>query len=298
MKKLTLAALSAIGFTIALGGCIDTRTVPVDYGPQVEAAKIIDALNTPTENMDPTAIQLGEFVAAEVTQDIALGASYSIVGDVGKTVTTREEDSLRIIYGGITHEISYKQDGTYQKTSKEGDFLCVSKVAGGCGEDLTSASTPASAAIPLKTEAVNERNPSIFEPLTPVRSQSALKSFGFVQPAKVLAAAAATTQAPTYHHLKTWITRERPPIRVQQSNNCEGIAGCLINLHHIEFDEVYWDKPEGTKVHYEVTMSPDVPFLSRNMGTCQSLLVDIGDNGSNILLKQCTNVFDFAFKLE
>jgi hypothetical protein len=72
----------------------------------------------------------------------------------------------------------------------------------------------------------------------------------------------------------------------------------LINVHHVAFDEVYWDNPRGDRVHVEAAVSSDVPYLSRNLSLCQSLLVKVGDDGSNVLLKQCSNVFDFRFKDE
>ncbi len=289
----TLLTLALPFLIFVLTGCIDTRTAPVEYGAKASPVDIIEALNKPIENMYATDIKVGEFVAMETTQDLAYGAVFNLIGDSGATITDRREDANRVVYTGVLNELQYNQDGSYAQTIKEGDVLCASKVQCACGEckapEEASKSAPALANKPLMPSIARDTLVS-----KPTGKDSA-KSLGYTEPNKVLSLAAASA-APSYHHFSTWVTKEVPPKRVRNQPNCLGIPGCMINVYHVNFDQVEWaSDPRGNKVHVEATLSPDVPYLSRNLSTCQTLLVNIGDSGSNILLKQCSNVFDFRY---
>ena len=284
---------------LLVAGCIDTRSAPVDYGAQSDPQGILDALNKPTQNLKATDIQVGEFVAMETTQDLALGASFNIVGDTGATITDRTEDNDRVVYNGVLKQLTLQSDGTYAKTARDGEILCASKTACACGECSTTEASKTQSFVGVKAEPIAPAIPRS----TLVTSQSAgaqsVKNLSYTQPDKLLSmAAAGAASGPTYHRFSTWKTSERPPDYVASQPNCLGIPKCLINVFHVTFDEVYWDTPKGNKVHIEASVSPDVPYLSRNLSTCQSLLVNVGTDGSNILLKQCSNVFDFRFKGE
>ncbi len=294
--------LRLILMTVALlvAGCIDTRSAPVEYGAQSDPQAILDALNNPTQNLKATDIKVGEFVAMETTQDIALGASFNIVGDTGATITDRTETTDRVLYNGVLKQLTLQSDGTYEKTARDGEILCASKSPCACGECTSNAAAPKSQSfIGVKAQPIA---PAIARS-TLITSQStgiqSVKNLLYTQPDKLISlAAAATSAGPTYHRFSSWKTSERPPANVSSQPNCLGIPNCLINVFHVTFDEVYWDTPKGSKVHVEAMVSPDVPYLSRNLSTCQSLLVNVGTDGSNILLKQCSNVFDFRFQGE
>lgn len=289
-----LVALAAL----LLAGCIDTRTAPVEYGAQVDPSAILQALNTPTQNMHATDIQVGEFVALRTTQDLALGASFAVVGDTGATITAKNEDSDRVVYSGVLHDLTYQQDGTYTKVSREGEIFCASKTpcsCGECGDQTAAESKPALATEPL---APSMQKPTVVTKSRTARSAAA-SSLSYTSPDKLMTQAvgtAAAAAAPTYHRFSTWMSKEAPPANVRAEPNCLGIANCLIDVYHVVFDEVFWDEPHGNKYHIEARISPSVPYLSRNLSTCQSVLVNIGTSGSNILLKQCTDVFDFRFR--
>ena len=289
----TLLTLALPFLIFVLTGCIDTRTAPVEYGAQASPIDILNALNKPTEHMTATDIKVGEFVAMETTQDLAYGAVFNLIGDSGATITDRREDANRVVYAGVLNELNYNQDGSYAQTIKEGDVLCASKTPCACGEckppESASKTAPALANKPLMPSIARDTL------ITKPTGQDPAKSLGYTEPGQVLSLAAASA-APTYHHFSTWVTKEAPPARVMKQPNCLNIPGCAINVTHVNFDQVDWrTDPLGNKVHVEATLSPDVPYLSRNLSTCQTLLVNIGDTGSNILLKQCSNVFDFRF---
>lgn len=315
-----IAGFSAWSLALVLVGCIDTKTMPVEYGAESDPNAILSAINKPIEHMNATDIKVGEFVAMATSQDIALGQSVSDVGITGATITSKAEDSDRVIYSGVLHQLTQQQDGSYTKVSREGEILCASKAPCACGE-CDGASSPSSAgssfigvkAEPLMpepqkktigTESIVSKSlvgpTSTGKPGALSRREAAAKSLrGYMNPEDVLKSAATTVAVyPTYHNFSTWVTRERPPERAASQPNCLGIPSCLINVHHVVFDEVYWDTPRGDRVHVEASVSPDVPYLSRNIGLCQSLLVKVGEDGSSVLLKQCSTVFDFRFKDE
>ena len=285
------ALLGLLGLLLA--SCIDTRTAPVDYGAQVDPNAILEALNKPVENLSAANIQVGEFVAMRTTQDLAYGASFSVVGDTGVTITDRNEDANKVVYSGVLHDLAYQQDGSYTKTSKEGEILCASKVAcacGECGDQSASATTTNLASDPL---APAMQAPTVVTKAG--RSQNLLKNMTYTSPLKLVTQAAAAAPVPTFHRFSTYKTSQRPPGSTSTEPNCLGIPGCMIDVYHVTFDEIFWDSPQGNKYHIEAQLSPDVPYLSRNMSTCQSVLVNVGTSGSNVLLKQCSYVFDFRF---
>jgi hypothetical protein len=322
-----IAGFCAWSFALVLVGCIDTNTMPVDYGAEADPTEILSAINKPIENMKATDIKVGEFVAMATSQDIALGQSVSDIGITGATITDKAEDGDRVIYSGVLHQLSLERDGTYSKVSREGQILCASKTPCACGE-CDASSEPSSSgssfigvkAEPLMPEpqkktigsesivsksligptSVGQPGELSREALSTLseRRTAVVKSLrGYSEPTKLLETAASVVY-PTYHHFSAWVTKERPPAGVASEPNCLGIPSCLIDVHHVVFDEVYWDNPRGDRVHVEASVSPDVPYLSRNLGLCQSLLVKVGSDGSNVLLKQCSNVFDFRFQAE
>jgi hypothetical protein len=324
------AGFAAWSTALILVGCIDTKTMPVEYGAQSDPNAILTAINKPLENMKATDIQVGEFVAMSTSQDVALGQSISDIGYTGATITDKSENTDRVVYSGVLHQLTLERDGTYSKVSRDGEILCASKTPCACGE-CSASSTPSSAgssfigvkAEPLMPEPKKKTigteslvSKSLVGPTSTgepgALSRAAVSSLnerralitkslhGYSEPTEIIktAAAAAAPAVPTYHNFSSWVTREPPPANVASQPNCIGIPSCLINVHHVTFDEVYWDTPKGDRVHVETSISPDVPYLSRNLELCQSLLVKVGTDGSSVLLKQCSNVFDFRFKQE
>ena len=300
-KRVTMrigAAAMVAAWTVVflLVGCIDTRTMPVEYGAKSDPEAIITALNKPIENMKATDVKVGEFTARETIQDVALGQSISAVGLTGATITEKAEDADRMIFSGVLHQLDLQADGTYSKVSREGQIMCASKTACACGEcDSTGGNQSSS------TSFIGSKEEQLVPPIE--KKTLATKALsGYATPVALIKSMAASSAAeptlPTYHQFSTWVTRESPPSNVASVPGCLGIPQCLINVYHVNFDEVYWDQPKGQKVHVEATVSPDVPYLSRNLTLCQSLMVNVGKDGSAVLLKQCSNTFDFRFEAE
>jgi hypothetical protein len=258
-KKFVLAALSVA----ALSGCIKGADVDkTDFGPEEKIEDVSNALSKPTEGMNPLDIKVGEFFAIEDTQELAGGAAFAILKDTGATITGKTEDSTHVMFSGVIHEATYQNDGSVSKVSREGNLLCVSKVQGGCGEE----------------------------------SSSSVKTLAFTSPEKLLSQAVNTKAVrQTFHKLTTSVQQVQPPARVRARPNCLGIPNCLITIHRIGFDQVIWEDEKPTRVHIDAVMSADVPYLSRNLSTCYTAVADVDSSTGGVLVKQCSNIFDFKF---
>ncbi|MES2965192.1 MAG: hypothetical protein V4760_15000 [Bdellovibrionota bacterium] len=249
---------------MALTGCIAAEDgAPVDYGPQVSVASINEAIMTPIEGMDPLNIKLGEFRAIENSQEIVGIPGRNLLSAQGVTITARDEKPDHIDFTAVITDVEYKNDGTFDKVSREGP-VCVSKVYGACGED------------PI-----------------PSPGSTAIKAFSSPV-AYIENTVKALSSTLTFHRLKTSTAIVGVPAEVAARPNCGGVANCQMTIHKIGFDQVEWENGKATKIHVDVVMSNSVPYLSNQLQACFTGLVAVG-NTSDVLVKQCSTVFDFRF---
>lgn len=277
--KIQALILAAPIFALSLSSCIrGADALPLNLGPEEDVQKVADAISKPTESMSPLNIQVGEFFAIEETQELAAGASSSVLNDTAATITAKDEDANRIIFTGVINEATYESDGTVSKVSREGNLLCVSKVTGGCGEEASQSSTAESAAGISQTQALLKK----------------MSEAG--TPEKVLKTALTTTGTKTtYHHLQTSVANVNPPARVRAQPNCLNIPNCQIKVHRVSFDQVLWENGKPNIVHIDALLSSEVPYLARNISTCYSAVANVESATGGILVKQCSNIFDFRF---
>lgn len=104
-----------------------------------------------------------------------------------------------------------------------------------------------------------------------------------------------TNERVTYHNLKTSVKYEKPPALVASQPNCLGIPNCEIKVHRVEFDMVFWEAGQPDRVHWEMAMSPDAPYLAAILDKCVTGLAGIGTGQSKILVKQCKPVLNFRY---
>lgn len=88
-----------------------------------------------------------------------------------------------------------------------------------------------------------------------------------------------------------------PPLSVQQKENCGGIPNCEINKVKVSFYRTFDDEDlDGNairnKMLYDVTISSDVPYLSKIMEMCQQGIVEI-DKKTKIYARICDRTVDF-----
>lgn len=258
-------AVIAILLVLGITGCIPREDgAAVEYGPQVAVSEINGAITNPIKDMDPLNIKIGEFRLLETSQEIVGIPGKNLLAAQGVTITARDEKADHIDFTAVITDVNYKNDGTYDKVSREGP-VCVSKVYGACGED-------------------------------PVPSPGSMAIKAFSSPVTYIEnTVRALTSTLTFHRLKTSSAVVDVPSEVAARANCGGVAGCKMTIYNIGFDQVEWVNGKGTKIHVDVVMSPSVPYLSNQLQACFTGLVPVGGT-SDVLVKQCSTVYDFRFE--
>ena len=98
----------------------------------------------------------------------------------------------------------------------------------------------------------------------------------------------------SFYNVKFNVTKELAPQGVVDQG-CQGMPSCEIRVFNVEFQQklLY---PDGEEALYfkQLKISPDVPFLARDLSYCISLAVDIGD--TSVPIKQCLEVRNFGKK--
>jgi len=312
---LVLVLLIPFMFT-QMGGCQGQEdTVPLNLGPAISAEEIDKAIGEPLKDATPLSIQLGEGFIYSETQELGVGGAYAVISDTSQTVIERTESATEILMTLIEHKQVYS-NGNVQKTSTEIP-LRIDKIAAlqasnigleadasllmfGPGRVLPSIERMIADAAP--TTSLNASSAklrpeiqSLFRERTPHALLSALR-------ARILKAQSATGEtvstmadSVTYHGLKTSMTIEAPPELVQKRENCAGLPDCKLRVYNIEFDMVFWDKGKPDRVHWNLAMSPDAPYLAGLLNKCVTGLAPLGGNQGEILVKQCMPVVDFRF---
>jgi hypothetical protein len=315
---LVLVLLIPFMFT-QMGGCQGQEdTVPLNLGPAISAEEIDKAIGEPLKDATPLSIQLGEGFIFSETQELGVGGAYAVISDTSQTVIERTESATEILMTLIEHKQVYS-NGNVQKTSTEiplridktaalqasgatitndvGPEADASLLMFGPGRLLPSIERMVAEATPVTASGAKFRPEiqSLFRERSPHALLSALR-------ARILKAQSATGEtvstmadSVTYHGLKTSMTIEAPPELVQKRENCAGLPDCKLRVYNIEFDMVFWDKGKPDRVHWNLAMSPDAPYLAGLLNKCVTGLAPLGGNQGEILVKQCMPVVDFRF---
>lgn len=115
--------------------------------------------------------------------------------------------------------------------------------------------------------------------------------FGYIYP--LLAPSGVTN---TFHNVKLDTAIERLPDGVVEQG-CPGRDSCNIRVYNLEFYQKMLLKNGVERILYhQYKVSPDVPFLARDLSYCISQSVDL--SGTPIAVKQCIEVRNFGQKNE
>jgi hypothetical protein len=100
----------------------------------------------------------------------------------------------------------------------------------------------------------------------------------------------------TCHNLSVTQGMRTPPTGIASLPNCGGIPNCQISFKKVAFDIVVNTTDSNGNGHQdkyiqELTMSPDVPFMSRLLEYCQQALVPT--NTQKVLVKICNRVQNY-----
>ena len=258
-----LAAVTPL-IIFVLSSCLKAEEdAQVAVGDGTTASEVSTALTDSLGSASPLSIRQGEFVHIETYQKISDGPKF-VTRDTGLTVIDRIEDGDLVRLNVAVEIVEYSSDG-------ESDTLLV--------EDevyIANDATPAEvAAANLKLASVEY---SIFNDT--VYTQN---SFSVCSPF--------ADENVSYHNLKRSVVSEPVPDAVIDSEYCGGSSDCNINVHKVEYDQVFWNGDEGIKIHCAFKYSQAVPYLAQQLEQCFTGVVKVDDR--SLLLTECSVVRNF-----
>jgi hypothetical protein len=292
-----LLALLIPFLIFALVGCTsDYNGEPVDYGPEVPIANVINALKLPSKDIDPTKMKEGAFVHFQTVQVIGANEIYSVIADTGQTIKKREETDAQVTFSLEEEKYSYKQGQKPDHLVRDFNLIF----------DKPTKSPVGSTEVPVDPSASASALSSALAPLVAGSKAASGLVSGEVSGGPVVNAQEVKV---TYHNLRTSLSQVAPPAGVASKAGCLGLPQCLMTLHNVSFDQVAWN-PSGPpdRIHFEFAVSPHVPqHAGFNMSalfpyypglfkSCVTLMVSIGDGHSKTLLNECQEVVDFLFE--
>lgn len=298
--QLVLVLLLPFLFT-QTGGCQgQDDTLPLNLGAEVSPRQLDAAISKPLEKSDPVSIKLGEAFVVSETQELGAGAAFAIVSDTAQSVIERIENTAEIFLTVIETKQKYI-NGDVQKSSTEIPYRIekAAKPASPVTTNATPNATDNVGAANFRPEVESMlRNVAPMSFLNAIREREARQNDQKNAPQNAINAKNGVdifAEKVTYHGLKVVVSQDNPPPAVQQARSCLGIPNCKITVHHIDFDMVFWhgDKPE--RVHWELALSPDAPYLAAMMNKCVSGLAKLADNQGDILVRQCLPVINFRY---
>lgn len=291
--QLVLVLLVPFLFT-QMGGCQgEKETYAVNLGPEVSAEQLDSALAGPLANTTPTSIKLGEGFIVSETQELGAGAAFAVVSDTSQTVVERQEDATQILLTVIEHHQKYV-NGQVEKTSTEIPYR-IEKNPSATEASLTNTApatpseTPSSKFRPEVDKMLHQSTPTAL--LAAVREQAKTNAA-----LKTLSGDSGSNSKVTYHGLNVVVSKEAPPDLVQKQPGCLGIPDCKITVHRVGFDMVFWENGQPERVHWDIAMSPEVPYLASMLNKCVTGLAALSGNQGNILVKQCVPVVFFRYE--
>lgn len=294
---LVLVLLLPFLFT-QMGGCQSEKDVlAVNLGPEVTAEQLDDAISKPLAETQPSSIKLGEAYVVSETQELGVGAGFAVLSDTVQTVIERTENAAEILLTVIETKQKYT-NGDVQKTSTEIPYR-IEKSAAPSDSAMQSLAPPETTTGSANS-AANEAAKMRPEVETILRDRNPLGLIAAIRARKIASAQfeseAETSEAKvTYHGLKVSVAKEPPPKLVQQAANCLGIPDCQITVHRVSFDMVFWDAGKPDRVHWDLVMSPDAPYLAAMLDKCVTGIAKLGGNQGEILVKQCLPVLNFRY---
>ncbi len=295
---LVLVLLLPFLFT-QMGGCQgESDTLPLNLGPEVTATELDRAITKPLETTNPTSIKLGEAFVVSETQEIGAGTAFAILSDTVQSVIERTENTAEILLTVIETKQRYI-NGEVQKTSTEVPYR-IEKAPPPSPVQVTAQSVPSpentiatSAKLRPEVEAMlNERTPLGL--LSLIRKRE-IASVATRDAAQAQSGVEAMSDRVTYHGLKVSVAKESPPEPVQQAAGCLGIPECKLTVHRVSFDMVFWKGDKPDRVHWDLAMSPEAPYLAAMLNKCVTGLAKLSDNQGDILVRQCLPVVNFRY---
>lgn len=283
----------------------------VNYGPEASNAELNKALVGPMQDLNLDSLSVGQFVHFSTTDILAGGQVNQVESDTGQTIVAREEMTDVTQLSVVQNKYVYGNSAP-EKASTEFQ-LNIARADPAPAQSPSPSQAPSPSPAPAAPLIANRLEWLRNSPNAGEALRRNLQSFTVSKLNEIRARAAlqpmATNTPATIHRLRTWEAMEAAPALVKAQPGCLGIPNCQIRVRHVQFDQVTWDKPEGSRVEFDLAMSPDVPLISGYKMTpifeyypgliksCLTLMIEVGSKGSETLLTQCSVTENFAFSL-
>lgn len=291
IRRLSPALLILV--LVVATSCLKPPSQSDNNGPVVAADQVQEAVLKGWDNADFNSIQLNEFLYVEQDQKISTLES-KVVYKEATQVIGRTENADTIDYKFLIRSQAMENGSFKPVTAYEND-ISMPKTSPSMTEP-PPATAGQKAAFPDSVATLQE---SMANGSVGLRSGSGNNHFlGVLTVQNMLSACVRSENWDvTCHNLKTSEGVMLPPATVASRENCGGIPGCQIRFKKVAFDLVVNFTEENTntvrseKVIYEMTFSPDVPYLSRLMEFCYQGMVPTATQ--KVLVKICNKVQNF-----
>jgi len=257
-----------------LGSCLKAPEITQDLGPEVSTEKITSALLSAWGDIDPNTLEKNNFVAIDRTQKILDISGETVVFQVGFTIIDKKESEDK---GSYIYDILQQTNEITQGQSKLSSLL--------------------------RTVSVPKSNPQIQStsklPLS-IMSASNLQALSIEVFSSFLnACISGQSYTASCHNLIESEELVPPPDKVKDAPNCGGLPDCKIRVKTISFDRKVTIRNKETSsnqtesIHFQIRLSPDVPFLARVMESCFRGMVQVPNSTQRVLVTLCDRVQDF-----
>lgn len=279
---------------LAATSCLKAPSESDDNGPAVAADEVQKAILAAWDNADFTSIKLNEFLYVEQDQKIST-LDPKVVYKEASQIIARTETTDTVTYKFLIRSQAMENGNFKPVTSYESDIEAVKSSPSVTGSPLTTASIEGKA-LP---KSVEELQKSMANGSVGVRSGTGNNHYlGVLTIQNMLGACVkGENWDATCHNLRVSEGVMSPPTGVSSQQNCGGIPDCQIRYKKVAFDLVvnFKDEDSGNtrteKVIYEMTISPDVPYLSRLLEFCYQGMVPTASQ--KVLVKLCNRVQNF-----
>lgn len=253
--------------------------------------EVQSALSKAWGETDPLTMTPNDFLFQETEQTVDNNPTPFFVLQEGITVSKREETATDYVY-------TYLYQSKVIKQGQEG--------AESTREDHRTVGKAAPAAPTTEAQAANATyEPKILRPF----AEDNQMTLGFERFYGLAYACVKSDALDNYcktqlkvdscdikcSNLKSETQVQDAPALMKAQENCAGLTDCKLNVKKVSFDWVIelktGESVERQRVNYWVSLSPDLPFLSRMTEYCYRQLYPV--QGQKVLVTTCTKLKNF-----
>lgn len=280
LKKILLLA----GLVMALASCIKE---PVDEDQSTSAEDVYSSLSGAWGTADPLTMQEKDFLFQETEQKLENNPEPFFVLQEGINILKKEETSSKFIYTFLYQTKDYKQGQEGPQSTRE-SYREVKKA----DPAVVAATQALSAKSGIKPYAGDYEMTLGIERLMGL-AYACVKTDALDKYCKEnLGMDSCEIQCA---NLKVEEETRPLPDLIKARPNCGGFTDCKYQVKNVKFDWIIdLKKGDGTqreRVNYSISMSPDMPFLSRVTEYCFRQLYPV--QNQKVLVTTCTKLKDF-----